>query len=1083
MATGNMAFGKFDPAEDSANVLKNFLEFVAAYAYEYEAITKQPPEDVDDPTAWHQLNKRRQFLGKYSSRNFQRDFEDTIPEERRSTITFKDMVSAMEERYQPTKNATLANFQFHQLKQIDGERFDDFMNRVKQEASNCHFSCGHDACDVQEVLIRDQCIIGTNNNEIRKNALKEQWTLADLAKRGRQLEAASRGAQAIVAADRMEQQSVSRVSGRYSKKTRMQQAQKSAANKQEEACRNCKGSRCSGGNLCSAASKECFDCGKRGHVRGSLACSGKRDGSSRQSSKKKNNRRVGSDSTKEADASSESVGESESDSEEELIKRLAEKRIAKSRLIAHVRRVSPKARIRKSSSRFEVQVMVKEKAIKAFADTGADVSVMSLETANELNLPLTKTKLKLRPFGSKSIRCKGSYIGTVMFGNNVANVQFYVVPKPVETLLSGAAAEALGILTLNIPGTVAADVLRTECVEDEVQEILADYPGCLDGVGKLKDYQVHLHVDETVKPVALPPRPVPYHLRHQLEMELRNMEEQGIIEPHEGPAPWVSNIVVSPKESGLRVTVDMRKPNQAIKATNIPIPRPEDIRAQMAGNKVFSKLDLKSAFHQLELAPESRLLTVFHAGDRLMRYTRLTMGTKPASGELNKALLPLFSHIPGAHVIHDDLIVAGTDTRTHDEALRKVLHTLAENGLTLNTHKCLFRKAKIPFWGMSLSAEGVSPDQSRIEALQKAARPGSKDEVMSFLCMMQSYGEFIPNLSQRTHHLRSLTEKNKKFLWSSECQAEYEWLKQALCEDTLLHHFDISKKTAIFVDAHQTGLSAILTQESPQGTYIPISCASRSTTPIERRYPQLDLEALAVDFALRRFRTYLAGGPRADVFTDHKPLVSIFASSRKGSIRTERIQLRHQDIDFSVKWIKGKKNPADYLSRHAVPLNEAPKEWVQESEELEKTIWLLRFSPYSEAVSIPEIIAATETDPVLAPLIECIEKGFIPAPVASTVAEFKSVFGELHLSDAGFIMKGDQIVLPTSLRHKAIEKAHQGGHPGMVAMKRRVRSHFWFPGLGKAVEEKVKSCRACQLFTGNTVKENMRSQTVPEKAW
>ena len=100
----------------------------------------------------------------------------------------------------------------------------------------------------------------------------------------------------------------------------------------------------------------------------------------------------------------------------------------------------------------------------------------------------------------------------------------------------------------------------------------------------------------------------------------------------------------------------------------------------MAGNKIFSKLDLKSAFHQLELEPESRLLTVFHAGDRLMRYTRLTMGTKPASGELNKALLPLFSHIPGAYVIHDDLIVAGADNNSHDQALRKVLRALEGTG-------------------------------------------------------------------------------------------------------------------------------------------------------------------------------------------------------------------------------------------------------------------------------------------------------------------------------------------------------------------------------------------------------------------
>ena len=244
--------------------------------------------------------------------------------------------------------------------------------------------------------------------------------------------------------------------------------------------------------------------------------------------------------------------------------------------------------------------------------------------------------------------------------------------------------------------------------------------------------------------------------------------------------------------------------------------------------------------------------------------------------------------------------MAGADNNSHDQALGKVLRALEENELTLNTSKCMFRKEQIPFWGMLLSPEGVSPDPSRVEALQKAVKPCNKGEVMSFLCMVQSYGEFLPNLSQRTHHLRRLTEKNKRFSWTSECQAEFDWLKQAMSSDILLHHFDTSQRSAIFVDAHKSGISAILTQESDHGKYSPvISCASRSTTPVERRYPQLDLEALAIDFALRRFRTYLAGGPCATIFTDHKPLVSIFGSLRKGSIRTDRIQLRHQDIDCS----------------------------------------------------------------------------------------------------------------------------------------------------------------------------------------
>ena len=143
--------------------------------------------------------------------------------------------------------------------------------------------------------------------------------------------------------------------------------------------------------------------------------------------------------------------------------------------------------------------------------------------------------------------------------------------------------------------------------------------------------------------MAQPARQVPFHLRAKFDREIKNLEAEGIIEEHEGPAPWISNVVLAPKDdSQVHVTLDMKRTNKAIKATNIPIPRIEDIKSTLAGSKSFSKLDFKTAYHQLELDEESRKLTVFHAGNRLMKYKRLTMGTKPAAGELTKALQPLF---------------------------------------------------------------------------------------------------------------------------------------------------------------------------------------------------------------------------------------------------------------------------------------------------------------------------------------------------------------------------------------------------------------------------------------------------------
>ena len=182
------------------------------------------------------------------------------------------------------------------------------------------------------------------------------------------------------------------------------------------------------------------------------------------------------------------------------------------------------------------------------------------------------------------------------------------------------------------------------------------------------------------------------------------MEEAGIIENHTGPAPRISNIVLAPKQNcDVWVMVDMQCPNQAIKDTRIPIPHAKGIQAELASCEMFSKLDFKSTFHQLELAPESHLITVFNDGEKLRQYTRLTMGTKPASGELNKALRPLFNAIPEAHMICDDLIIAAKSPAQQDLALERVLAIIHDSGLTLNDDKCVFKAAEILFWGMLIS--------------------------------------------------------------------------------------------------------------------------------------------------------------------------------------------------------------------------------------------------------------------------------------------------------------------------------------------------------------------------------------------
>ena len=131
----------------------------------------------------------------------------------------------------------------------------------------------------------------------------------------------------------------------------------------------------------------------------------------------------------------------------------------------------------------------------------------------------------------------------------------------------------------------------------------------------------------------------------------------------------------------------------------------------------------------------------------------------------------LFAHLPQVHIIHDDLVIATDTLREHEEVVTAVMDILAAAGLTLNPAKCVFGKKEIRFWGMIVGAEGIRPDPEKVEALSHISPPRNKDELNSFICMMQSNAEFIPEFAPKVAKLRELTKKSAKFTWKPEHQS------------------------------------------------------------------------------------------------------------------------------------------------------------------------------------------------------------------------------------------------------------------------------------------------------------------------
>ena len=210
----------------------------------------------------------------------------------------------------------------------------------------------------------------------------------------------------------------------------------------------------------------------------------------------------------------------------------------------------------------------------------------------------------------------------------------------------------------------------------------------------------------------------------------------------------------------------------------------------------------------------------------------------------------------------------------------------------------------------------------------------------------------------------------------------------------------MSKPIYVFSDAHISGLGAMLAQGDNISTAKPVAFASRTTSPAERNYPQLDLEAMGVDFGLRRFRKYVVGAPDPiSVVTDHKPLCPIFNGRSKGSIRTEKIKMRHQDVRFNVFYQKGKLNQTDFVSRRGKPLHKIPVDEQNELNDLNNLLYMLHTTPIIDHISIATISTETQSDHILKELTKIIEKGqtWIPKTADTKLNKFQQILPELTL--------------------------------------------------------------------------------------
>lgn len=659
-----------------------------------------------------------------------------------------------------------------------------------------------------------------------------------------------------------------------------------------------------------------------------------------------------------------------------------------------------------------------------------------------------------KTYGGHVLTVLGVFEAHIQAGNNEVMAEFYVMKEPGKLLIGRDTATKLKLLKIGY------DVNQVE-----IEPVKA--------MSKIKDVVIDIPLRKDVSPVVQPFRRIAVPLEKAVDTKIKELIEADIIEKVDQPAKWVSPVVVVPKENGedVRICLDMRRANEAVQRENYPLPTMDSFLPYIKHSKWFSKYDIKQAFHQLEISEKSREITTFITRKGMYRYKRLMSGINCAPEMFQKVMDQMLSSCEGCLCFIDDVLVYG---RTKEELQKRsaaVLRVLKERDVTLNEGKCVENVNEIEFLGHRLTADGIKPKDDKVAAIKSFRQPKNSEEVSSFLGMVTYVGKFIPNLATISEALRKLTRKNETFRWEQKQEEAFQKLKEIISTEMTLGYYDVDDKAQLFADASPVGLGAVLIQHNEDGPRV-ISFASKSLSDVEKRYCQTEKEALALVWAVERFHYYLFGRS-FELITDHKPLETIFGVASKPCARIERWVLRLQSYRYKIKYIAGKNNIADPLSRLATDTK--PASTFDENAE-HYVNWIAELAT-PKALKTIEIIEHSLNDPLIVAVKAALYDNIWP----EELKPFKLFATELCFA-GDILLRGTRIVMPTTLREQTIQLAHEG-HPGICVMKQRLRSKVWWPKIDDDAEKCVKTCRSCILVSAPSAPEPMMRKELPQRPW
>ena len=301
----------------------------------------------------------------------------------------------------------------------------------------------------------------------------------------------------------------------------------------------------------------------------------------------------------------------------------------------------------------------------------------------------------------------------------------------------------------------------------------------------------------------------------------------------------MNSLVIVHKANGkLRICIDPRDLNKAIKRQHFQLPSAEELFAQISGAKYFAKLDMSNAYWQIKIDEESSKLLTFNTPFGRYKFLRLPFGIHSASEICQQQISQVIEGIAKATILQEDIIVWGNTREELHQSLNEVLYRVQKSGVKLNFPKCKFEATEVSYLGHNLSEAGVKPDPSKVAAILQMPEPTNKSELQRFLGMINYLGKFLPNLASVSAPLRSLLENDIEWAFEKPQRKSFNELKRLVTESPVFKFFDPNLPIRVTSDASKDGLGAILEQLINEKWY-PVAYTSRSLTSSERDYCQL----------------------------------------------------------------------------------------------------------------------------------------------------------------------------------------------------------------------------------------------------